>query len=210
MATQAGASKVDGQRAVTSIKQSLEVQPERALFWSNLGVACSVADEFQEAIEAFHKSDQLRGKIDWEHRTFYARALEGLGKQDVALERYCEGWLWIQANLASNPQYQRFLSETEARLGLNADTRDGVLREFPPPTRKAIYTTNAIETVNSMIRKFTRNRTQYPNESSALKMIYMAISEASKRSTMPIHHWKQALNHFAIMYEDCMPELGCK
>jgi transposase-like protein len=43
------------------------------------------------------------------------------------------------------------------------------LFDFPPPIRKAIYTTNAIESVNSVIRKFTRNRKIYPNEESALK-----------------------------------------
>ena len=41
--------------------------------------------------------------------------------------------------------------------------------DFPPAIRKAIYTTNAIESVNSVIRKFTRNRKQYPNEESALE-----------------------------------------
>ena len=74
--------------------------------------------------------------------------------------------------------------------------------EFPPAIRKAIYTTNAIESINSQIRKFTRNRKQYPNRESALKLIYMAIAEASKKWTMPIPHWKAALNHFAIMFED--------
>lgn len=78
---------------------------------------------------------------------------------------------------------------------------------FPPAIRKAIYTTNAIESVNSVIRKFTRNRKIYPNEESALKIVYMAIHEAAKKWTMPIHHWKQALNHFAIMFEDRIPEL---
>ena len=80
------------------------------------------------------------------------------------------------------------------------------LFDFPPPIRKVIYTTNAIESVNSVIRKFTRNRKIYPNEESALKLIYMAINEASKKWTKPIAHWKQALNHFAIMYENRMPE----
>lgn len=78
--------------------------------------------------------------------------------------------------------------------------------DFPAPIRRAIYTTNAIESVNSVIRKFTRNRKIYPNEESALKIMYMAIHEASKRWTMPIRHWKQALNHFAILYEGRMPE----
>ena len=79
------------------------------------------------------------------------------------------------------------------------------LFEFPPPIRKAIYTTNAIESVNSVIRKFTRNRKQYPNADSALKLVYLAIHEASKRWTMPIKGWKAALNHFAIVCEDRLP-----
>jgi transposase-like protein len=82
------------------------------------------------------------------------------------------------------------------------------LFDFPPPIRRAIYTTNAIESVNSVIRKFTKNRKVYPNEQSALKLIYMAIHEASKKWTMPIHHWKPALNHFAILYEDRIPDVA--
>lgn len=77
--------------------------------------------------------------------------------------------------------------------------------DFPPAIRKAIYTTNAIESVNSVIRKFTRNRKIYPNEASALKLVFMAIREASKKWTKAIHHWKQALNHFAILFEGRMP-----
>ena len=82
--------------------------------------------------------------------------------------------------------------------------------EFPPAIRKAIYTTNAIESVNSVIRKFTRNRKQYPNEESALKLIYLAIHEASKKWTRPIPNWRAALNHFAIMFEARMPALDGK
>jgi transposase-like protein len=78
--------------------------------------------------------------------------------------------------------------------------------ELPAAIRKATYTTNAIESVNSVIRKYTRNRKQYPNGDSALKLIYMAIHEASKKWTMPIRNWKAALNHFAIMFEDRMPK----
>jgi transposase-like protein len=84
------------------------------------------------------------------------------------------------------------------------------LFDFPAPIRKAIYTTNAIESVNSVIRKFTRNRKIYPNQESALKIVYMAIHEASKRWTMPIRQWKQALNHFAILYEGRMPQQTSK
>jgi len=78
--------------------------------------------------------------------------------------------------------------------------------EMPAPIRKAIYTTNVIESVNSVIRKFTRNRKQYPHRDSALKLIYMAINEASKKWTKPIRNWKEALNHFAILFEGRMPK----
>ena len=61
------------------------------------------------------------------------------------------------------------------------------------------------QSVNSVIRKFTRNRKIYPNEESALKITFMAIREASKKWTMPIKNWKAALNHFAILYEDRLP-----
>ena len=80
------------------------------------------------------------------------------------------------------------------------------LFDFPPAIRRVIYTTNAIESVNSVIRKFTRNRKIYPNEESALKIVYMAIHEASRKWTLPIRHWKQALNHFAILFEGRLPE----
>jgi transposase-like protein len=80
------------------------------------------------------------------------------------------------------------------------------LFDFPAPIRKAIYTTNANESVNSVIRKFTRNRKIYPNEESALKIVYMAIHEAAKKWTMPIRNWKEALNHFAVMFEGRMPQ----
>ena len=80
------------------------------------------------------------------------------------------------------------------------------LFDFPPAIRKAIYTTNAIESINSVIRKFTRNRKQYPNAESALKLVYLAIHEASKHWTMPIRGWKAALNHFAIVFEDRLPQ----
>jgi putative transposase len=79
--------------------------------------------------------------------------------------------------------------------------------EFPPAIRKAIDTTNAIESFNSVMRKFTRNRKQYPNAESALKLVYLAIHEASKKWTMPIVGWQAALNHFAVLFEVRLPKL---
>lgn len=80
------------------------------------------------------------------------------------------------------------------------------LFDYPWSIRRVIYTTNAIESVNSVIRKFTRNRKIYPNEESALKIVYMAIRDAARKWTMPVRHWKEALNHFAIQFEGRLPE----
>lgn len=59
-------------------------------------------------------------------------------------------------------------------------------------------------------RTMTRNRKIYPNEESALKIVFMAIREASRKWTLPIKHWKQALNHFAILFEDRLPQATSK
>jgi len=62
-----------------------------------------------------------------------------------------------------------------------------------------VYTTNAIESLNMVMRKLTRKRRIFPNDDSALKSLFMAIREAS-RSWNSIHHWKPALQSFQIMF----------
>jgi len=69
-----------------------------------------------------------------------------------------------------------------------------------------IYTTNAIESLNNVIRKAIKNRKVFPTDQSATKVIYLAIQAASKKWTVPIHHWKNALNQFMIEFPDRMPE----
>ena len=71
--------------------------------------------------------------------------------------------------------------------------------QFLPEIRKVIYTTNAIESLNMVMRKYTRNRRIFPNDESALKSLFMAIREASK-NWKPIHHWKPALQSFQLMF----------
>ena len=72
--------------------------------------------------------------------------------------------------------------------------------DFPPEIRKAIYTTNAIESLNSVIRSATKSRKLFPNETSAIKVIYMAIMQTSKKWTMPIKNWRSAMNRFVIEF----------
>jgi len=80
------------------------------------------------------------------------------------------------------------------------------LFEYPDDIRKAIYTTNAIESINSVVRKAVKNRKVFPTDNSAMKVVYLAIESASKKWTMPIHNWKSALNRFMIEFPDRMPE----
>lgn len=77
--------------------------------------------------------------------------------------------------------------------------------DYPEEIRRVIYTTNAIESLNSVIRKATKNRRVFPTERSAMKVVYLAIERASRKWTMPVKEWKLALNRFAIQFEDRMP-----
>jgi transposase-like protein len=79
------------------------------------------------------------------------------------------------------------------------------LFSYPEEIRKIIYTTNAIESLNSVIRKSINNRKIFPSDQSALKVIYLAIQNASKKWTMSLHDWRAAMNRFAIEFEDRMP-----
>jgi len=81
------------------------------------------------------------------------------------------------------------------------------LFSYPPQIRKAIYTTNAIESVNMSLRKVTKNRGSFPNDESMIKLLYLALQNISKKWTMPIRHWRSALNQFSIMFEGRMPLL---
>jgi putative transposase len=74
--------------------------------------------------------------------------------------------------------------------------------DYSDEIRKAIYTTNAIESLNSVIRKATKKRKIFPTDESALKVVYLATQAAAKKWTMPIQNWKQAMNRFAIEFEE--------
>ncbi len=76
------------------------------------------------------------------------------------------------------------------------------LFSYPSDIRKAIYTTNAIESINSVIRKAVKKRKLFPSDESAKKVVYLAIIDASKKWTMPIRDWRPALNRFMIEFEE--------
>lgn len=76
---------------------------------------------------------------------------------------------------------------------------------FPLEIRKAIYTTNAIESLNMTLWKVLKNHRAFPTDESALKVVYLAIANIAKKWTMPIKDWKAALNRFAIEFADRFP-----
>jgi putative transposase len=71
--------------------------------------------------------------------------------------------------------------------------------------RKAIYTTNAIESLNMSLRKIIKTRGSFPHPEAALKLLYLALRNAAKKWTMPIANWKAALNRFSILWPERMP-----
>ena len=73
---------------------------------------------------------------------------------------------------------------------------------YPVDIRKAIYTTNAIESLNSVIRHATKKRKIFPTDDSVRKVVYLAIQAASKKWNMPIRDWRTAMSRFLIEFED--------
>ena len=73
---------------------------------------------------------------------------------------------------------------------------------FPPAVRRVIYTTNAIESVNSRLRKIIKTRGHFPNDEAATKLIWLALRNITADWSRAAHDWKTAMNQFAILYED--------
>ena len=76
---------------------------------------------------------------------------------------------------------------------------------YPKDIRKVVYTTNAIESMNRSLRKIIKNRGAFPSDQAAIKLLYLAMCNISKRWTRPVLDWKAALSQFTIMFEDRMP-----
>jgi transposase-like protein len=74
--------------------------------------------------------------------------------------------------------------------------------KFSATVRKVIYTTNAIESLNSSYRRLNRQRSVFPDSQALMKALYLATTEATKKWTMPIRNWGRVYGEFSIMYED--------
>ena len=77
-----------------------------------------------------------------------------------------------------------------------------IFLEYPKEIRKIIYTTNAIESLNSQLRKVTKNKRVFPNDQSVFKILYLTIDYISKKWTMPIRNWNETMAHFVVKFED--------
>ena len=76
---------------------------------------------------------------------------------------------------------------------------------FPAEIRRAVYTTNAIEALNRILRKVLKTRGHMPNHEAALKLLFLAIRNAKKTWGRPHHSWSQARLQFAIHFGDRLP-----
>ena len=109
-----------------------------------------------------------------------------------ALDRVTEKW---------SPKYPNFMKRWK-------DNRDAVspIFKFSTTVRKVIYTTNAIESLNSTYRKLNRQRSVFPSDTALLKALYLATFEATKKWTTTIRDWGQVYGELSIMYEGRLPE----
>ena len=165
---------------------------------------------FPEAIETVFPDTQVQlcivhmvrhslNYVSWKQRKVIATDLKAIysaptiEEAELHLEEFESKW---------NEQYP-----TIAKSWRNNWERIIPLFSYPPDIRKAIYTTNAIESVNMSLRKVTKNRGSFPNDESMIKLLYLALQNISKKWSMPIRNWRAALNQFSIMFEDRMPTL---
>ena len=193
-------------------------QTEGAKFWlsvmnelKNRGVedifiaCCDGLKGFPEAIEAVYPKTQVQlcivhqirhslRYVNWKQRKIIATDLKLIygaatrSEAEQALEDFAIKWD------VEHPTISRSWRANWERLC--------VFFDYPTEIRKAIYTTNAIESLNASLRKITKTRRSFPNDEAVMKVLYLALHQASKKWTMPIRNWKPAMAQFEIMYQD--------
>lgn len=77
---------------------------------------------------------------------------------------------------------------------------------YPAEIRRIIYTTNAIEALNNSLKKTIKNRASFPNDEAAVKLLYLSLKNIMKKLTMSVRNWGKALNQFAVLYAERMPQ----
>lgn len=163
---------------------------------------------FPEAIESVFPDTQIQlclvhmvrhslNYVSWKQRKAVAEDLKAIysaptiEQAEIAMDEFATKWD------DTHPTISRSWRRNWERLT--------PLFSYPADIRKAIYTTNAIESVNMSLRKVTKNRGSFPNDESMIKLLYLALQNIEKKWTMPIRNWKSALNQFTIIFGDRMP-----
>jgi len=98
------------------------------------------------------------------------------------------------------PFYPHAMKSWEA----NWDAISPILK-FASDGRKVIYTTNAIESLNSTYRRLNSQRIVFPNEKALLKSLYLATLQATKKWTQHLRNWGKVYGEFTIMYYRRIP-----
>ena len=122
-------------------------------------------------------------------KTIYLAPNEQQGYDNM--QRTAEKW---------NEQYPHAMKSWEQ----NWDVLSPIFK-FSSNTRKVIYTTNAIESLNSTYKKLNRQRSVFPSDKALLKALYLSTLQATKKWGLPIRDWGKVYGEFAIMYEGRIP-----
>ena len=125
-------------------------------------------------------------------KPIYTAATEDEGL--FALEEFAEKW---------NTKYPIITKSWQANW-----SKINPMFSFPQEIRRAIYTTNVIESLNYSLRKITKTRAAFPTEEAAIKLLWLGLRNIEKKWTMPIQNWSLAMNQMAIIFEGRMPIPG--
>ena len=164
---------------------------------------------FPEAIEAIYPRTEVQlcivhvvraslNYVPWKMRKPVAADLQAIYRAATAAEAE-HGLQELEAKWKAYPSVSQVWRRNWARIT--------PFFNYPLDIRKAIYTTNSVESLNRSLRKIIKTRGGFPNEEAALKLLFLALRQAAKKWTMPIHHWREALNHFTILWPERMPAL---
>jgi len=163
---------------------------------------------FPEAIEAVYPQTQVQLCIVHQVR-HSLRFVSWKQRKEVAadLRKIYAAVTLAEAEQALNDFAGKWDEQhpTISRSWRNNWERLSVFFDYPPQIRKVIYTTNAIESLNASLRKVTKTRRSFPTDESVMKILYLALHQISRKWTMPIRDWKQAMSQFMILFGDRVP-----
>ena len=108
---------------------------------------------------------------------------------------------------ASKLEYEAFRKKYKENKKLIKKVEDNInwiyqIYEYPPAIRKVIYTTNAIESLNAGLRKVTKGKGSFINETALMKVLYLRIKELQRNWSKGIRNWKQVQNELTILFEN--------